>query len=169
MAELVTVDALRQIVEEIMLRIRKLESLEQEPGLFEQSYCSADSILPPTPDYTDITGCTIAVTPGIYVVVGVFDFLSSNDDLDNGYYGEGVLDIVGVQEQAKAVAPIGRVTTATGAYVLRITVAQAWAVNIPTAGSVLKLRARKTGGTGSTTIKQFNTTITAYRIAVIGT
>jgi hypothetical protein len=109
-------------------------------------------IYPGTP--TDITGATLTISdPGIYLVIGHFDFNCS-------VAGVGVLVgnllIDGVTQNAQALfAPDSTE---------RASVGQTWLPTITTKGTVLKLGASKTINAGTANAYDLHTTITAIRV-----
>jgi len=102
----------------------------------------------------DIVGATLTLdTPGVYVVLGVFDFDGTTGDGT----GVGELDVDGVVEGGVALAALPNT--------IRVTVPQNWLVTKTTLGpTVLKLQARKTGGTGASLVRHSHTTIMAFTV-----
>lgn len=107
--------------------------------------------------FQDITGASVSLTPGVWLVVGAFSFFASGA-ADVGFYARGQLVTTGgaaTVANATAQARFGLdSTTAAGS------VAQAWLVTV-TATTTAKLQADKTGGAGASTAQQTHTTITA--------
>ena len=103
----------------------------------------------------DVVGATITLdTPGVYVVMAVFDFDGNTGD----GIGVGSLYVDGVVQNGQALAAL----PATD----RITAPQNWIVTKTTLGpTVLKLRGHISGATaGTPTISTTHTTILAFTV-----
>lgn len=108
-----------------------------------------------TSSLADVTGASLSLEAGTYVVSGMFDTLVNNALNDRTF--EGHLDVGGVDENdyAQLVAP--------GLVNVRATIPQSWRI-VLTATTTIKLRTKYSGGTvGDFTVKSTNTTLTAYR------
>lgn len=159
MPELDWPQALRQVTNNLRLRIQRLESLEPEPVRVDQGHANSDLVL--TTSNQDIPGTTLNLQPGLYLFTGEFDFLTGNDDLDNGETARGILDIDGVPQATEAVATLVRIA---GVSRLRSNIHKTWVVTLTNNTSVATLRARKTGGTGASTVMLSDTILTAIRL-----
>lgn len=152
--------ALRQITANLASRIHKLEMQELGPWNVSQAVASADLTL--TTSNQDVVGATITIGPGTYQVTGYFDFLTSNDDLDNGTTARGVLSVDGVAEASEAISTLVRIAGVTR---LRTVVSTLWIISCANS-CIVKLMARKTvGGTGTSTLRAINTNITAIKLS----
>lgn len=152
---------LQETLRNIIQSIERIEVREQDLITIQTDAPSGDYTL--TTSMADVPGCTLSIEPGIYLVTGVFDTLTSNDDLDNGQQMNGTISVAGVDEAKLAVAPLNRIGTSR----LRMTAKQDWRVEV-TVTTTINLRARKTGGTGSSQVMSANTLLTATRNAIIG-
>lgn len=150
--------ALRQVTANLTSRIHKLETQESGPWNATQAPASADLIL--TTSNQDVPGATITIGPGTYQIIGYFDFLTGNDDLDNGTTGRGVLSVDGVAEASEAISTLVRIAGATR---LRTTVPKIWIISCANS-CIVKLMARKSGGTGTSVLMAMNTNITAIKL-----
>jgi len=113
--------------------------------------------LPLTTTPTNITGCTLSLTPGVWLVTGVFDFSNTGA----GDVGSALVGALAVTGGAATVA------TATAVALLimptinaRLTVAQTWLVTV-TATTTATLQGSKNAGTGTSTVQTTGTTLTA--------
>lgn len=155
--------ALRQVTSNLTARIKKLETLEQEPTTTFEEASTSNLIL--TTSNQDVPGAVLTLPAGLYLVTASFDFLTGNDDLDNGETARGVLDIDGVDQASEALATLVRIA---GASRLRSQVNKTWAITLPgPAFSVVTLQARKSGGTGTSLLMSNSTTLTMVRLAVL--
>ena len=109
-----------------------------------------------TASLQDLTGSTLSLEAGTYVVHGVYDVEVNNSGNDKLF--EGHLDVGGSDQNDIALL------LATGfADADRVTVSQSWRIVLASTTTV-KLRALHSGGaTGDFDVKGANTTITAYR------
>lgn len=108
-----------------------------------------------TTSFQDITGASLTLAPGVWLVVGVFYFLVSGADA--GFYARGQLVTTGgaaaiANASSRAISGLVAQDAAT--------VAQAWLVTV-TSATTAKLQADKTGGAGTSEARQDHTTITA--------
>ena len=111
-----------------------------------------------TTSHQDIPGATVTLpTSGTWAVTGVFDIQSIGTGDDN-QVATGVLDVDGTVKSQQAIYHL-RGT----APIRRATVSQMWSVVAVSPGVVLKLRARKLGGTGTSKANATHTNIVATR------
>ena len=158
--------ALAEGIVNLTKRIRALETRESTPLTVQAAAASADLSL--TAANQDVAGATLNLSSGVYAVVGVFDFRTGNDDLDNGQTANGVLSINAVAQTGEAVMRLIRADANANERV-QACVTQTWSVTVPSGSTyVAKLQARKSGGTGTSQALQTHTTITAMKLAVIG-
>lgn len=109
---------------------------------------------PTTTTATDVTGASLSLAAGTYVVAGNFDVTRNGATNDRTF--EGVLDVNAVDENDLAV------WTPLGAILVRSQVVQVWRVTLASTLTV-KLQARHSGGTaGDFTVNAANTTLTAW-------
>lgn len=107
-----------------------------------------------TSSLADVTGATLSLTAGTYIVTGIFDTLVNNALNDRTW--EGHLDVGGADENDYAQL------NAPGLVNVRATIAQSWRIVLGGTTTV-KLTTKHSGGTvGDFTVKSTNTTITAY-------
>ena len=123
------------------------------PFVVQRAAASATLVL--TTSLQDVVGAVLTlVFPGVYMIVGVFSMngdVASNDDTLTG-----ILDVDGASEDSLAISH-GDVD--------KITVSQVWFYTKTTLGStVVKLRARKTSGSGASQVDTVHTTITAMTV-----
>ena len=122
-------------------------------GASAAAYSSGDVTV--TGSLADITGCSVSLAAGTYIVEGIFDVLVNNALNDRTF--EGHLDVGGSDENDYAQL------NAPGLVNVRATLPQVWRITLGSTTTV-KLRAQHSGGTvGDFTVKSTNTTITAYR------
>lgn len=152
--------ALRQVTANLIARIHKLEVREVESAEVTQILASSDLAL--TAALQDVPDVTLTVQPGTYKIDGSFDFLTGNDDLDNVQTGRGVLIVDGVQQAQEAIATLDRMASGSR---LRTNVYKSWVLVCPNE-CIVKLQARKTGGTGTSTLMGNNTAMTVLRVRV---
>ncbi len=131
-------------------------SLEPLIGVhaFEAKRGAATGNLTLTTSNQDVVGATVTLnTPGVYVVLAVFDFAGAAGDGT----GVGEMLVDGVVQGGQALAQLPDT--------LRITAPQHWIVLKTTLGpTVLKLQARKTSGAGSSTVQNTHTNILAFTV-----
>lgn len=151
-------DAMRQVTANLVARIHKLEVSEAEVSEVSQTLASGDLTL--TNVLQDMPGVSIVVDPGTYKIDGSFDFLTSNDDLDNNQTGHGALLVDGVAQTQEAIVTLSRM--ASGAR-LRSDVYKSWVITCANTCTV-KLQARKTGGTGSSQLMGNNTAMIIVKV-----
>lgn len=108
-----------------------------------------------TSSLTDVTGATLSLEAGTYIIHGTFDVLVNNALNDRTF--EGHLQVVSADENDYAQL------NAPGLVNVRATLGQSWRV-VGSNTFTVKLRAQHSGGTaGDFTVKSTNTTLTAYR------
>lgn len=154
--------ALRDITSALAYRIHKLETQEQEPIKIDKADSSADLTL--TSSLQDIPDAELVLTPGVYAVIAAFHVRTGADVNDNTFLFEGHLDIEGIDQAGFAVQSLSYTAGVERAEYL---VSYSWRAEI-NADSTVKLRARKTGGTGTSEVLATNTYIMATRLSIIG-
>lgn len=105
----------------------------------------------------DITGCTTTFTPAIAssaIVWGVFYF-NSGSNANDIFYGSLNVDGSNEAELVRYVVP----TSGGGG-----TFAQVWVVGLTAASHTLKLRAGRTSGTGSCSVRQVHTKLLVWLV-----
>ncbi len=122
--------------------------------------CSGALSLPASPSGpTDITGCSVSLTPGNWLVTGVFDFSHSGAG-DNGVIALGYLATTGGAATVSNSSSLATFALLAGG---RGPVAQTWAVAV-TATTTAKLQGQKASGSGASTAGQTHTIITAIPV-----
>lgn len=154
--------ALRDITATLTDRIHKLEVQEQESVLFSDVSASADLTL--TNVAQDIPGAELLLTPGTYLVIGTFLFRTGADILDNNFQAIGSLDSNDIQ--ADEITFYLFYDAGTGLR-LENTVSKIWHIDV-FADEIIKLQARKSGGTGTSEVLAVNTTLITARLSIIG-
>lgn len=126
----------------------------------DSSKASASSELTATTgSAADITGATLSLAEGIWIVIGVFDVtVKSNSDR----LFEGILDVGGSDENDLATLQGVGLDTDD-----RANISQVWRITLGGTTTV-KLQARHSGGSaGDFTVNDDNTTITAYKVGAV--
>lgn len=110
---------------------------------------------PTTTTATDVTGASLSLGAGTWVVLGIFDVTRNGATNDRTF--EGVLDVGGADENDLAVLSVPVSAT------VRAHAVQAWRITLGSTTTV-KLQARHSGGTaGDFTVNAANTTLTAWK------
>jgi hypothetical protein len=116
----------------------------------------ASAALTLTAAVQDVPGCSLSLTPGVWLVVGVFDFITSGA----GDVGQSAVGRLATSGGAATVATVSQAILSLDTATTRVTVAQPWLVTV-TATTTAKLQASKTGGGGASFANLTHTTITA--------
>lgn len=103
----------------------------------------------------DIPGATLTLArPGVYLILGTFDFLMLG--LDDSAICLGQLLVAGALQLG-----VATFHGSANAINMRATVFQQWLYQAATSGQVLQLQAYKTAGTGTTNVQQNHTKLSA--------
>jgi len=149
---------LKEVEDIINSILRYLDQLRQEvekATFTEVIRNEATSALTLTTTDQDIPGATITLpSTGQWWILGVVDFQSVGAG-DDGFVGVGVLDFAGAAQASQVIYQFNTNQRATAS--------QSWIVSAA-ANDIVKLRGRKTGGTGTSRSNPGHTTITAIRI-----
>lgn len=121
-------------------------------GLSASATSSGD--LTTTSSLADVTGCSVSLGVGTWIVAGIFDVLV-NSDTDRTF--EGHLDVGGADETI--VAPLIGVGLDTGD---RLPIVQAWRITVASTTTV-KLRAKHSGGSAGDFTAKANSRILAWQ------
>jgi hypothetical protein len=117
----------------------------------------ASASLALTTSFQDVAGCSVSLTPGVWLVNGIFYFLEPGAG-DVGQILVGGLATTG--GAATVALSNARAVFVVPSALSGATAAQAWRVTV-TATTTAKLQALKTGGAGTGSVQVQNTTITA--------
>ena len=120
-------------------------------------FARASAALTLTTSAQDITGCSLSLAAGTYLIIGVFDVYGEGaNDAGAGHIAIGSLVVDTTEQSGYGLGSLGY----TSASMDRHTVTQVWAVTLA-ATTTCKLQGKKSGGTGSSKIIQTHTAITA--------
>lgn len=148
-----------ETVENILLRLRKLETQETAiPVEIGNVSATATANVTLTTTFQLIPGTQITVPEGHYLIFGSFLFQGATGPQDNGDYGMGALFVDGVEQAGLALSGLPEPQGSNRFY---IQPNFSWQVDVPESGAVFDLRARKSGGTGDSTVQTQHTRMSA--------
>jgi hypothetical protein len=162
------IEALQAVSDVVPTQVSQLENdagYVTSAGSITALFASASGGLSLGTSYADITGATLTLAEaGTYLISGVFDFAGVGADTNESGLGQLVANGV-AQTGIAAVEPLAIAGAGvTGSPVaVRMVASQQW-LYVASAGHVIKLQARKTGGTGFSICNAVNTTISALKV-----
>ena len=119
------------------------------------SSASCDTTATLSTTTTDVSGCSLVLGNGTYLVIGCFDFECTSG---GGNAAVGVLNASGFEQSEQAIAA----SPTTG---VRWTSSQTWVISVgPADSGVVKLRAKRSGTGSSWKVQTTHTTIRAIPI-----
>lgn len=132
---------------------RAVDAVIRRFHTINRAKASADLTL--TGSAQDITGATLTLPAGVYLIIGTFDHIEQGAG-DEGWTAVGELVVGADTQNGQALLTLDNSH--------RATVSQFWSVTLTTS-TTCKLQAYKNGGTGTSITGHTHTTITAIRIA----
>lgn len=156
---------LRVAINNIMVRIQKLES-QEVPPLLAYASTGTGGVLALTGAYQTITDCELDVEPGRYLVIATVVTNGGTTDVNAGLAATTRLTVAGTPQAGLVYNALGRADGAPAAGLI-VTSTRTWYVDVDVASTLL-LQILGTGA-GDANVSRNDCTLAAYKTGYVTT